>query len=268
MWKYDLFAILLIIVVVYYAQQYLVKEGFAMPWDCGDKMKFLSSQETREFLMKDPDSYVSTFSTWDLMARHVNTEMEYRKRIGNAAMSFDNGQKLRLIAAAKRADQCFATITLEKFKGIDDEQRKNIINIPWVFALTRGGAYEEGLPHTRANIIFLSTKVDETPERLAKLLVHEKVHLYQRMYPEHMMQMLQNNGYMRWKQRFGVPRIRANPDLDPYIYIEPKTQAPMLAVYKSDKPTGIEDVEIKHHVKEHPYEEIAYMMDAKYIHEM
>ena len=42
--------------------------------------------------------------------------------------------------------------------------------------------YENGLPHTRSNIIFLSDKMipeTETPDFI-NTLIHEKIHVYQR----------------------------------------------------------------------------------------
>ena len=116
---------------------------------------------------------------------------------------------------------------------------QKIASIPWVFALTKENEYEDGLPHTRTNIIFLSTNVDQTPLKLVSILIHEKIHIYQRLYPEETMNFLAVHGYYRWKQRFGVPRIRSNPDLDPWIYFNPVSKQPMIAYYTSDTPNNI-----------------------------
>jgi len=268
MWKHDVFAILLIIVTLYFAQQYLVKEGFSMPWDSSNDgaCRFLTAEETRVFIARDPDMYVSSFSTWDLIARKCEIELDYLKRAAAAATDFNAAQKSRLVKAAIKADEFFgklrATPDKSGFAGLDAAAYDKIFAIPWVFALTNCRAYEDGHPHTRANVIFLSTLVDETPERLIKTLVHEKLHLFQRLYPQDMMQIMHANGFVRWKQRFGVPRIRANPDLDPYIYIDPKSESPMLAVYSSDKPNSIQDIDIKYGTQEHPYEQMAYIIAA------
>jgi len=52
--------------------------------------------------------------------------------------------------------------------------------------------------------------------------------------------------------------VRSNPDLDPWIYLHPKTQRPMMAVYRSAKPKNINDVILADSAAEHPYESMAY----------
>ena len=70
------------------------------------------------------------------------------------------------------------------FHTTKTENFKEIANIKWVFSKTESNgklSYESGLPHTRKNIIFLSDKVlinDE--DELIKVLIHEKIHIYQR----------------------------------------------------------------------------------------
>lgn len=266
MWIYDIILLVVIIISMYYAQQYLVKEGFIMPWDTSKLVKFMTADETRNFLASDADGYFSTFSTWDLIARKAIHDMSYRKRSASAAVDFNAYQKALIMDSVVDADTFLIQLASSngsacnsKFAASIDFEK--VAEIPWVVALTNGTKYEDGLPHTRANIIFLSTSVFYQPDRITRILVHEKIHLYQRMYPEHMMQILNNNGYTRWKNRTGVPRIRANPDVDPYIYIDSTTESPMLAVYSSDKPSSINDIVIEHTGHEHPYEKMAYEID-------
>lgn len=266
-WKKNFFAVLLIAVTLYFARQYLLREGFEInsAWIPDDFCTYMAASDTRQFLLNDPDGYTTSMSNWDLVARHTTTELNYRKAAAAAAASFDADQQIRLRDAARRADAYIQTTlrTLplshaSKYGFDDNVEVEKLLNIKWVFALTRGATYENGLPHTRANVIFLSSLVDESPERLTRTLVHEKIHLYQRMYPEHMMRVIEAHGWRRWKNRQGVPRIRANPDLDPYIYIDPKTESPMLAVYTSDTPESVDDVHVEY--GEHPYETMAYAL--------
>jgi hypothetical protein len=259
MWQKDLFAVIVIFVIIYFTVKYLSKdEGFIMPWETSYNVTFLSLKQTHEFLHSDPDNYSMSLSPLDLYARKASIEFDYRRRSSAAAKDFTDDQKQRYSAAAARADKFFATLQIDRLDCY------KFVHIPWVFALTRDKEYEDGLPHTRANIIFVSDSVDESPERLTRTLIHEKVHIYQRMYTEAIAQYLHYNNYIIWKQRMGVPRIRANPDLDPYIYMDPKTKAPMLCLYASDKPESITDVEHKFVDYEHPFEEMAYKIDKLY----
>jgi hypothetical protein len=260
MLKYDFFAAVCIFVIIYFAVAYLSKtEGFIMPWELQHNVTFMTKSDTHEFLLSDPDSYSMALSPLDLYARKASIEFDYRRRSAASAKDFSEDQKLRYMAATARADKFFAKLVIDRLDCW------KLVHIPWIFALTHGKDYEDGLPHTRTNTIFVSDIMDESPDVLTRTLIHEKIHIYQRMYPESLAQYLQYNGYVNWKQRRGVPRIRANPDLDPYIYMHPKTQAPMMCLYSSDKPESINDIEHAHgNTYEHPFEEMAYTIDKMY----
>jgi hypothetical protein len=97
-----------------------------------------------------------------------------------------------------------------------------------------------------------------------RTLIHEKVHLYQRLYPEEITQILERRKFRRWKQRLGEPRVRANPDVDPWIYINPENNEPMVALYASDQPADISDIYLQDGAFEHPYEYLAYEIASLY----
>lgn len=130
--------------------------------------------------------------------------------------------------------------------------------LPWVFAKTTGSAYEDGLPHTRApNIIFLSARTLASRDKaLAKTLLHEKIHVYQRAYPDKAATAIAGAGYAKTgRLRRDVPLIRANPDLDEWIYADPSGRD-MALVYSREAPHSIGDV--TGGSGEHPYEVMAY----------
>lgn len=231
-----------------------LRENFEIRVPSGaSTIHFMTATETAQFLEQDRDAYVHNLSPTDLYARDVTSPTEYISNIKKVATSFDSMQQKRYKKACKAADDYIMSL-----KGKVDLPVDDIVAIPWILAYTVRAEYEDGLPHTRANIIFVSSDVDETHEPLVRTLVHEKIHIYQRMYPERMTQWLEAHGYDRWKQRMGEPRIRANPDLDPWIYIDPSTDKPMAAYYNSDKPMGIMDVYLTDMTFEHPYERMAY----------
>jgi hypothetical protein len=252
----NIIAIVLLAVLLHRAIRNLQHEDFLNPQFTD--VRFLSAAETKQFFLNDPDEYVHTLNQWDLIARKVPIFQDYLSKIANATLSFSEEQKTRISKAARDADEFFSMTHIE---GIDCVQ---IASIPWVMALTNGKEYEDGLPHTRADIIFISTDLDQTHDTLVRTLIHEKVHLYQRLNPQDMMSFLAFHGYPRWKQRFGVPRVRSNPDLDPWIYFNPVTKKPMVAYYSSDTPANINDIALDNHLMEHPYEEIAYNIAKTY----
>jgi hypothetical protein len=248
------FLFIVLLLGVAYLGMTTLKQDTAVERFCeeGSTVTFLSSEETRRFLASDPDAYVQNLSPLDLYARKVRTHEQYLRNISQAAASFSAIQKKAYREAAQKADAFLRSLTVN---GLDT---RALASMPWVFALTKGNVYEDGLPHTRANTIFVTTSMGANADMLLHTLVHEKIHVYQRKHPEIMGQYLQSRGYVQWKQRLGEPRIRANPDLDPYIYVDPSTQQPMAAYYASDKPISITDVVQANPSFEHPYEQMAY----------
>jgi len=195
-----------------------------------------------------------------------------------------------------------------------------LAEIPWKIAVVRDDI-ENGFPHTIGDIICLprgmavdgctralddgtssssssssssfreekaaerqqDPVVVEALRRVLSVLVHEKIHVYQRMYPE------QTQSYVRdvLKGERAFPladvlneedktRTRSNPDLDGWVYRNtegPHKDAVSYMVYTTDRPRSLADARIKsvNHEKghisntssqvyEHPYEEMAYVM--------
>ena len=228
---------------------------------------FMTAQETRSFLLRDADRYVASMTSADLRARKQTTHVEYKQKTADAARDFTTDEKARLRDHIRQCDDFFRILKPDNPTGqpIDGI---TMVQIPWVFAKTEGRVLEEGLPHTRENIILLDAHtLQEPPLVLATTLVHEKIHVYQRIYRSLFQQWCRQQGYIRFKPRNTESLIRANPDVDPWIYLGPSVSAlqkepvPMMVRYSSDNPTGIRDVESSAHVlTEHPNEEVAYTM--------
>ena len=241
--------------LLYYSWNLLeMNEGFVQG-SCKTPDKhviFMDAQATSVFLLKDPDSYVDNMTPTDLFARGAKTADNYKEKAAKSAATFSEAMKAQYVAAAEDADKHLLRLGHEIIESMQ-----------WTFALTKGAAaYEEGLPHTRTHVIFVSTDLDTTHEALVRTLVHEKLHLFQRAYPEKIAHLLDSAGYTRWKYRVGEPRVRANPDLDPWIYIDPDTKKPMIAKYTSDQPKSIGYIDVSPQ-DEHPFERMAYELVQK-----
>lgn len=223
---------------------------------------FLSEKDVVEFIRGDADRYIANLSPLDLAARGVGTPQRYVDKAVKAADEFSAGEKRRLIAAGKAAD--LRIINTSHTSSINGFDAYKATYIPWCFAKTAGRTYEDGMPHTRLDVIFLPETIvtpDSDEEYLVDTLIHEKIHIYQRRYPEDIFKFIQANKFIQWKKRADDPLARANPDLDPYIYISGRE--PMIAQYNSDSPADISDVTIYPINKpdyEHPYELMAYQI--------
>lgn len=224
-----------------------------------DKIIFLSKKETADFIASDNDNYISSLSTIDLKARKTFSKEYYLTKSKDSAINFKTDEKNKLLQVIKKADNFLSEI---KSKLIDI----NLLNyIPWKFGLTYGATYEYGLAHTRGDIIFLTPYIIKADfDKLVETLIHEKIHLYQRLYKYKYNISLYNLGYRIHSNRKEYPLIRANPDLDEYVYTDPNGNI-MLGVYTSENPINILDIVInRDNIYEHPNEEIAYSIAKKY----
>ena len=134
------------------------------------------------------------------------------------------------------------TIKLDWFNG------QKASKISWKIAYIPGLKYEHGLPHTRNDVIIITK-----PTHLFTTLVHEKVHLYQKKYPDDVELYLLQKGFERLRKREKKDCIRANPDIDQWIYKRGKRI--YKCVYKSKFPDSIE--EVTSFMFEHPFETMA-----------
>lgn len=209
--------------------------------DDKNKNIYMTAEETIIFIRKDPDNYVKNLSKYDLVARNMKSSQDYIDNIINQCYNFSERDMIKI-------DKC--SITAKNY--FDNNYR-------WKFALV-GDIYEEGLPHTRTDIIFLSPKiVNYGEDELTKVLIHESVHIYQRY--NNMNSYLQENRYQISRRRDSELFIRANPDLDEYIYTD-RNGNELFYKYKSSMPSGINDVIPT--VNEHPFEIMAYKIAEDY----
>lgn len=215
-----------------------------------DNIIFCNSNEIKKFISDDKDNYIKKLTQSDLHARNVSTNDEYLNIALDSVDDFTFYEKIKLNSASSMAD----TFT---HKYLD---KKIFNNIPWKIGKIRGTQYESGFPHTRSDIIFLNdTFISELSKcKIAKTLIHEKIHLYQRLYPEKIQDYLSKFKKISYKQDL----TRANPDTDNYIY--EYNDIIMNAEYNSKNPRNISDIKLKDITYEHPHEYMAYEIIKKF----
>lgn len=235
-------------------------------------INFMSAHDTILFLQKDNDNYIKSLSAIDLYARKSKDASEYINNVIQCVVSFTPAEQQKIVRCCKKAD---AFLRNYNYKQILD--CSGIADLPWNFALTTkhgNHQYEDGLPHTRENIIFLSRYVindtialDKNDNELTSTLIHEKVHIYQRYNPQIMSNLLSKLGYKANSTLLPAKLTelkRANPDLNNTIYVDSNNNL-MLFMYKSYTPNGIGDVTSSNDAMEHPYESMAYEIGNEYI---
>lgn len=214
----------------------------------------LSPTEVRDFIQNDGDGYIRSLTQPDLHARKCKTHDEYKSRVFESVATIVTDQQRELLEKA--------ITTVNGFSKLAPLSSSKFHSIPWKVAVMEGNIYEEGLPHTRADIIFITRNMIEQSPSLASTLLHEKVHVYQRLYPEDIQTWMEKHGFVASARRNTQPLARSNPDLDDWIYTKSDTQTPMIAFYNSEKPAGITDVTLTNPAYEHPYELMAYQLAA------
>jgi len=221
---------------------------------------FLDKKELKNILLKNDDFY-STFFPADLEARHVTSIAEYKDKIRSVVTEFSFLEKIILVVCMFRADQKLKKIREQYFDG-----EKAVQKVEWRIGCVEGREYEYGLPHTVGTTIIFTKEMmeDYSWTDLIDTLVHEKVHLYQKRYPEDVDRYLSEKGFVVDKKRSFEDRIRANPDINQTVYKrvygnkenneENNDKYRMQYVFR---PVNITDTIQKDHRKEHPFEEMA-----------
>lgn len=256
--------VIAIICSIYFIYYYRSRDNFQNIAKC-DKINILSHEEVTAFLRDDKDHYVQSMSSADLHARKAKTALEYINRISqcNKNETLLDPNDISLISkCALKADKF-----LEKYVYKSVIYGRDIAAIPWKFAIVCDD-YEDGFPHTRQDIIFLTRKSIKTNEdTLTSLLIHEKTHIFQRYNPQFMDWFLASAGYAvvtyandpKYK---GL--VRSNPDINHKVYIYNGRE--LVYLYKSAFPSGINDI-LNLNSMEHPYEQMAYDIGNDYLKE-
>lgn len=244
---YVLLYFIFFIALLVFAHRNMMQELFICKTDI-----FLSKTTMKEFLIADKDSYIRGLTKSDLIARNVKSKKEYLHTIVNESCGdFTNNERKKIASYLSQIKNKLFGLTYQNIHF------KDIIECNFVFAKVIGKKYENGLPHTRSNVIFIQSRNIN-----ATTILHEMIHIYQRKYP------LQTNEFI--KKTFSClphtkikayPLIRANPDLNIWCYVCDGVL--WKYEYKNKFPRSINDVKIETH-PEHPFEEMAYLL-AKFI---
>ena len=207
---------------------------------------YLTKDELYAHLIENKDGYYDRFHKNDLKVRNVTSVSQYLEKIKDSVCNVPPDLQEKLTTAIKQVNQA------KEVKGIDMDL---FLQIPWKIGCVRNKKYENGLPHTRGQVIILPLTVDErSMTSLCRLLMHEKVHVYQKLYPERVQKYFETKGIRPIKKtNFQNAAIPANPDIDDSLFQN-------YGAWYENTPTHFEDVQYVggSHKREHPLEEMAY----------
>lgn len=180
-------------------------------------------------------SYFEGMGQGDLLARESTSGEEYR-RTYLAAAKFDvvpsDPRIQRLFGLAREGDRyCVECVKKGQITGPTSEMLAALPKVPWRFVIL-DDKVEGGMPHTHGNMVCLPVSfLTEEGERaskaqtqgIIKTLIHEKIHVLQRMQSDLWARTVAALGYVPIMRRKDLSadqrkRARSNPDLDDMVY--------------------------------------------------
>jgi len=215
---------------------------------CGESVRFFSRKDLASFIANDSDGYIKTLNKQDLRDRSCKTQSEYKLKYINNIIEFTLLQKERIKRYVRQASEFLRTVRSPFISNY------HMMKIPWVFARTTM-LLETGHPHTRQGVIFLPENSLDRPDiNIVRTLVHEQIHVYQKMYRNKFVYSLLHNGYKIIGRMSDATRM-SNPDVDDRIYRHPSGR---IMMWKRDSKDW------KDALYEHPNELIAYKVAQQY----
>jgi hypothetical protein len=215
-----------------------------------NRIIILNDNELLDVILSDFDNYYKTFSSLDLKVRKVNSIEEYKNKIKNSPTNINLFLKNKLINVINKIDNIFDNYKVIGFDG------KKANKIKWKIGIVKDKNYENGYPHTRNDVIIIPYE-SLFSKHLMSTLIHEKVHIYQKTYPEDIEKYLNHHNFIKINNIH--KNIRANPDTNNFIYKNSRNQ-PLLCLY-NENPENLMDCTfypIDHQKYEHPFEYMAY----------
>jgi hypothetical protein len=185
-----------IIIIIIIIITYLIYLLFFRKTTC---IKYLTFDEFTSVI--NSSDYFNNMNSYDLQVRKSNNKNEYFKKYQSGYQTFTMEQKNILLNIVNIIEK-----KIYKYN--------NFKNIKWVFVKIDTNL-ENSYPHTIGNVIVLSNDFfySSTNSQI-NTIIHEKVHIYQRMYPEYINILYKNWGFDKVKVE--VDYNRNNPDIKYY----------------------------------------------------
>jgi hypothetical protein len=226
-------------------------------------IRFLSASEIQKVIDSDDDHYYDTFHRVDFDVRKVQNKKEYLDKIASSGCEGDDQVREKITQCIRKVHDTLVS-NHHHSAVILGIHMDTFLKIPWKIGFVCDKKYENGLPHTRGNVIILNAMdvKNRTTSQLCRLLIHEQTHVYQKTKD---MTAYLNQKYKVVQSKKADESIPANPDTNSYIYKNIETNEVLEGKYNK-APTHFRDISFTRddHTLEHPYEHIAYNMEKLY----
>jgi hypothetical protein len=212
---------------------------------------FLTQPQTQHFLHSDQDFFGRSLNQVNLEANGVVHHQDLLDKWSSSARDWTPEETKKLKDACAIVDYVISTKIKDPFKS-------QLRVLSWQLAKTIHPYYLDGLPHTREDLIFLTDKTvaELDTKQLARILLHEKAHIWSRRYPEEMKGWMERHNFKPVEKIENDGLQRRNPDVDEWTY--ENDQQKLLGVrFASTAPRDLHDVQSYHVKMDHPFEQFA-----------
>jgi hypothetical protein len=207
-----------------------------------DNIKFLDRKGFANQL-KLSDGYFKYLTLADLNARNTievkhEDALSYFTYYRESFREMTENEKKILINAVRIANQYLVNYP-------------NLRDLTWMFAKVVDGI-ENNWPHTHNQAIILTSKVISKPQdELVETLIHEKIHVYQRVFAQNINELYMNYlSFIPITSSDGikipydiVERMRSNPDLNRKTYMF-NNNFYITQLYNSEQPNSLNDSKV------------------------
>lgn len=177
--------------------------GYYISTTRNDSVTFVSKKYMDYVVQNSP--YFKRMSREDLQVRQANNEQEYISMYISGVKEFTEKEKDMIRTLITNVE-----IFLERYK--------NINSISWKIC-KMSKDIERGFPHTLEDVIVLSDNFfDLSYEQQMLILVHEKIHIFQRLFPAETNDLVMNIWKFEIKKTNPAVKVRNNPDLNDISY--------------------------------------------------
>lgn len=227
-------------------------------------VEILSAEEIQRVITTDADHYYEKFHAVDFKVRQVKNKVAYLDKISGSGCAAEE-------EIIQKVKDCIGAVNTH----LSHQQNETIhgihigtfLEIPWRIGFICDKNYENGLPHTRGDVIILNSQDirRRSKSEVCKLLIHEKSHVYQKKEKEKMESYLKTKYTEVKRKDYTDETIPANPDTNDTIYKCNETKVVLEGKYRKN-PKHFRDVLFTQndHALEHPFETIAYNMEELY----
>ncbi len=175
---------------------------------------FLNDTEIYEIIKEDNNNYFNSMSNINLQLRNITNVKNFLLNAKKHFYTLNCNEEKIIMNAIKKANR---KLKNKKLIGFNYNKFKKY---KWTIACSKGDEFEFGFPHTyydniNGGIIILNYK-NIYDRDLYKTLIHERVHIYQKIYKEDIKNFLD---YFNFKlvREYNENNL-CNPDTDLNIY--------------------------------------------------